>query len=147
MRNAWNFNYRIFEISIKVMRTLNVSLYYSEIAAGYERRPVISKHPRFSVARFFLRSYLWAESEFTLDRAKEKCHGWGRMMNKRERKVPGRNHGTISPEGTSCAVCPLHTNAFPIAVHRSHQGYHRERKTGLPILKAVCEWCTTSARI
>lgn len=80
------------------------------------------------------------------ERAKEKCHGaggggGGRMMNKRESARAressraeeeeesseggrGRNRGTISPEGTSCAVCPLHTNAFPIAVHWGHQGYH-----------------------
>lgn len=61
--------------------------------------------------------------------------GRGGMMNKREkrerekgregRKVLGRNRGTISPEGTSCPVCPLHTNAFPIAARRSHQGYRR----------------------
>lgn len=97
----------------------------------------------FALTRFFVRNYLQTESKFTLDRAKEKCRkeegkkekGWWIKGRVRGWKLPGRNYETISPEGMSCAVCPLNTNTFPIAVHRSYQGYRRERKTGLPILK------------
>lgn len=73
-----NASKSIFKVFFSHLRSPNGSNRNIECSAtGYKRLLDDRQHPRISIlwCDFSYGSYLWAESEFTLDRAKEKCHG------------------------------------------------------------------------